>query len=172
MDVLCFFLLICTRINRTEEEFRTGHVEDSLNVPYLFFTPQGKTPKQLNCRWQYISGVSCPIEMFSLSIVLYGMWLFFLDSAGREKNPKFIEQIATHFNKEDIIVVVLLIIYLPIDLQINYIYRLCDYGHMIFILLVLVLIHILFSWKGCKSGVRSELACFDLMAAVRSLPPF
>jgi hypothetical protein len=70
---------------------------------------------------------------------------FFLDSAGREKNPKFIEQIATHFNKEDIIVVVLLIIYLPIDLQINYIYRLCDYGHMIFILLVLVLIHILFS---------------------------
>ncbi|XP_072148315.1 thiosulfate sulfurtransferase 16, chloroplastic [Setaria viridis] len=67
---------------RTEEEFRNGHVEDSLNVPYLFFTSQGK-----------------------------------------EKNPKFIEQVAAHFDKQDSIVV------------------------------------------GCKSGVRSELACFDLMAA-------
>ncbi|CAM0150929.1 unnamed protein product [Urochloa decumbens] len=68
---------------RTEKEFRNGHVVDSLNVPYLFFTSQ----------------------------------------AGREKNPKFIEQVAAHFDKQDRIVV------------------------------------------GCKSGVRSELACFDLMAA-------
>ncbi|CAN6195864.1 unnamed protein product [Urochloa humidicola] len=68
---------------RTEEEFRNGHVEDSLNVPYVFFTSQ----------------------------------------AGKEKNPKFIEQVAAHFDKQDSIVV------------------------------------------GCKSGVRSELACFDLMAA-------
>ncbi|PAN12307.1 hypothetical protein PAHAL_2G258000 [Panicum hallii] len=67
---------------RTEEEFRDGHVKDSLNVPYVFFTSQG-----------------------------------------REKNPQFIEQVAAHFDKQDNIVV------------------------------------------GCKSGVRSELACFDLMAA-------
>ncbi|XP_021318362.1 thiosulfate sulfurtransferase 18-like isoform X2 [Sorghum bicolor] len=67
---------------RTEEEFRNGHVEDSLNVPYLFFTSQG-----------------------------------------REKNPRFVAQVAADFDKEDNIVV------------------------------------------GCKSGVRSELACADLMAA-------
>ncbi|CAN6182223.1 unnamed protein product [Urochloa humidicola] len=67
---------------RTEEEFRNGHVGDSLNVPYLFFTSQGK-----------------------------------------EKNPKFIEQVVAHFDKQDSIVV------------------------------------------GCKCGVRSELACFDLLAA-------
>jgi hypothetical protein len=36
--------------NRTEEEFRKGHVEDSLNVPYLFFTSSGKALKiSLNC---------------------------------------------------------------------------------------------------------------------------
>uniref|UniRef100_A0A804RJZ7 Rhodanese domain-containing protein n=1 Tax=Zea mays TaxID=4577 RepID=A0A804RJZ7_MAIZE len=52
---------------RTEEEFRSGHVEDSLNVPYLFFTSQG-----------------------------------------REKNPKFIAQVAAGFDKEDNIVVVFL----------------------------------------------------------------
>ncbi|XP_066347582.1 thiosulfate sulfurtransferase 16, chloroplastic-like [Miscanthus floridulus] len=67
---------------RTEEEFKNGHVEDSFNVPYLFFTSQGK-----------------------------------------EKNPQFIAQVAADFDKEDNIVV------------------------------------------GCKSGVRSELACADLMAA-------
>ncbi|KAF8688354.1 hypothetical protein HU200_042316 [Digitaria exilis] len=67
---------------RTEEEFRNGHVKDSLNVPYVFFTSQG-----------------------------------------REKNLKFIKQVAAHFDKQDSIVV------------------------------------------GCKSGVRSELACSDLMAA-------
>ncbi|AQK42908.1 Rhodanese-like domain-containing protein 19 mitochondrial [Zea mays] len=76
---------------RTEEEFRSGHVEDSLNVPYLFFTSQGKS--------------------------------IFSSNSGREKNPKFIAQVAAGFDKEDNIVV------------------------------------------GCKSGVRSELACADLMAA-------
>ncbi|KAL6841454.1 hypothetical protein ACP4OV_028731 [Aristida adscensionis] len=67
---------------RTEEEYRKGHVENSLNVPYVFFTSQGK-----------------------------------------EKNPQFIEQVAAQFDKQDDIVV------------------------------------------GCKSGVRSELACADLIAA-------
>jgi predicted lactoylglutathione lyase len=45
-------------------------VKDSLNVPYVFFTSQG-----------------------------------------REKNPQFIEQVAAHFDKQDNIVVVLLMIY-------------------------------------------------------------
>ncbi|BAF14224.1 Os04g0249600, partial [Oryza sativa Japonica Group] len=67
---------------RTEEEFKKGHVENSLNVPFLFFTPQGK-----------------------------------------EKNTKFIEQVALHYDKEDNIIV------------------------------------------GCLSGVRSELASADLIAA-------
>ncbi|KAK3145185.1 hypothetical protein QOZ80_4AG0324850 [Eleusine coracana subsp. coracana] len=67
---------------RTEEEIRKGHVEDSVNVPYLFFS-----------------------------------------SSGTEKNPKFIEQVKAHFDKQDSIVV------------------------------------------GCRSGVRSQLACADLMAA-------
>ncbi|GJN36857.1 hypothetical protein PR202_gb25756 [Eleusine coracana subsp. coracana] len=47
---------------------------------------------------------------------------------GTEKNPKFIEQVKAHFDKQDSIVV------------------------------------------GCRSGVRSQLACADLMAAVRSIP--
>ncbi|KAF0926119.1 hypothetical protein E2562_021831 [Oryza meyeriana var. granulata] len=67
---------------RTEEEFKKGHVESSLNVPFLFFTPQGK-----------------------------------------EKNTKFTEQVALHYDKEDNIIV------------------------------------------GCLSGVRSELASADLIAA-------
>uniref|UniRef100_A0A0D9W2X6 Rhodanese domain-containing protein n=1 Tax=Leersia perrieri TaxID=77586 RepID=A0A0D9W2X6_9ORYZ len=67
---------------RTEEEFKKGHVQNSLNVPFLFFTPQGK-----------------------------------------EKNTKFTEQVALHYNKEDNIIV------------------------------------------GCLSGVRSELASADLIAA-------
>lgn len=48
----------------------------------------------------------------------------------------------------------------------------CVYSHNdLFILLVLLLIHLFFfHFKGCKSGVRSELACADLMAAVRSFP--
>uniref|UniRef100_J3LW73 Rhodanese domain-containing protein n=2 Tax=Oryza brachyantha TaxID=4533 RepID=J3LW73_ORYBR len=64
------------------EEFKKGHVENSLNVPFLFFTPQGK-----------------------------------------EKNTKFVEQVALHYYKEDNIIV------------------------------------------GCLSGVRSELASADLIAA-------
>ncbi|OEL29751.1 hypothetical protein BAE44_0009229 [Dichanthelium oligosanthes] len=91
---------------RTEEEFRNGHVKDSLNVPYVFFTSQGKSPKQLVFR-SYIGNTS-----------------------GKEKNPKFIEQI-------------------HVDL-----YLACSCADPHF-----------FSWKGCKSGVRSELACIDLMAA-------
>ncbi|KAL3527223.1 hypothetical protein ACH5RR_011879 [Cinchona calisaya] len=32
---------------RTEEEFKKGHVENALNIPYMFFTPEGmeKNPK-------------------------------------------------------------------------------------------------------------------------------
>ncbi|KAG8083521.1 hypothetical protein GUJ93_ZPchr0015g6813 [Zizania palustris] len=67
---------------RTEEEFKKGHVENSLNVPFFFFTSQGK-----------------------------------------EKNTKFTEQVALHCDKKDNIIV------------------------------------------GCLSGVRSELASADLIAA-------
>ncbi|KAG1361942.1 putative protein HIGH ARSENIC CONTENT 1, mitochondrial [Cocos nucifera] len=50
---------------RTVEEFNKGHLENAINVPYLFFTPQGK-----------------------------------------EKNPKFLEQVSLVCDKDDHIVVV------------------------------------------------------------------
>uniref|UniRef100_A0A0A8ZF57 Rhodanese domain-containing protein n=1 Tax=Arundo donax TaxID=35708 RepID=A0A0A8ZF57_ARUDO len=50
---------------RTEEELGKGHLQNSLNVPYMFIAPQG-----------------------------------------REKNPLFVEQVASLFNKEDLVVVV------------------------------------------------------------------
>ncbi|XP_016440736.1 thiosulfate sulfurtransferase 18-like isoform X2 [Nicotiana tabacum] len=31
---------------RTEEEFKKGHVENSLNIPYMFNTPQGRVKNQ------------------------------------------------------------------------------------------------------------------------------
>jgi len=43
-----------------------------------------------------------------------------MDSPGREKNPQFIEQVAAHFDKQDNIVVVLLMTS-PYGFQINYI---------------------------------------------------
>ncbi|KAL6629671.1 hypothetical protein ACP70R_029436 [Stipagrostis hirtigluma subsp. patula] len=49
---------------RTEEELSKGHLENSLNVPYMFITPQG-----------------------------------------REKNPAFVEQVASLFTKEEHVVV-------------------------------------------------------------------
>ncbi|XP_031495426.1 thiosulfate sulfurtransferase 18-like [Nymphaea colorata] len=49
---------------RTKEEFSNGHLENSINVPFLFFTPQG-----------------------------------------REKNPKFLEEVSSICCKDDHIVV-------------------------------------------------------------------
>lgn len=49
---------------RTEEEFKKGHVENSLNIPYMFNTPQG-----------------------------------------RVKNPKFMEQVSSAFDKEEKLIV-------------------------------------------------------------------
>ncbi|XP_031495013.1 uncharacterized protein LOC116260717 [Nymphaea colorata] len=50
---------------RTKEEFAKGHVKDAINVPYLFFTPQGK-----------------------------------------QKNPRFTEEVSAIFSKNDPIVVI------------------------------------------------------------------
>jgi hypothetical protein len=52
------------------------------------------------------------------------------------------------------------------------------HGMCVFILTMIFLSCLFFCWstcfsfKGCKSGVRSELACADLMAAVRPFPCF
>jgi hypothetical protein len=169
-------------------------VKDSLNVPYVFFTSQGKSPKQLPITavlrvrnflpklWdvQFVYCTECDL-----------VWI----PPGREKNPQFIEQVAAHFDKQDNIVVVLLMIYPflfrsivfighglcvfffwnePSKRAANYINKeegLCVfYAHIDLSLDCYCVDPLFFPSKGCKSGVRSELACFDLMAAVRSLP--
>ncbi|TVU33731.1 hypothetical protein EJB05_25564 [Eragrostis curvula] len=63
---------------RTEEELSKGHLDNSLNVPYMFNTPQGK---------------------HLASVVKFNAW------AGREKNPLYVEQVASLFSKEEHIVV-------------------------------------------------------------------
>ncbi|XP_019261059.1 PREDICTED: thiosulfate sulfurtransferase 18-like isoform X5 [Nicotiana attenuata] len=37
-----FQIWVSCNLNRTEEEFKKGHVENSLNIPYMFNTPQGR----------------------------------------------------------------------------------------------------------------------------------
>jgi hypothetical protein len=79
-------------IARTEEELSKGHLENSLNVPYMFITHQGNhlaTPSI----YVYIDSVT---KLTTTSSCL----------ARREKDPLFLEQVASLFNKEEHVVVV------------------------------------------------------------------
>ena len=148
-------------------------MKDSLNVPYVFFTSQGKSPKQLHISavphvrnffvpklWN-VQFVYCTV----LHVTLYGFtrkgeeppvhW------AGRgtfrqagQHSCGITDDLSLRFSDQ---------LYLEATACVFILI-------LIFFLIVIVLIHFFFPSKGCKSGVRSELACFDLMAAVRSLP--
>ncbi|XP_011624209.1 thiosulfate sulfurtransferase 18 isoform X1 [Amborella trichopoda] len=79
---------------RTKEEFSEGHLENSLNVPYLFNSLQGahtSQPKQL-VRGKH---VSCIL----ISKTNGGV------CSGREKNKQFVEQVKALCCKDDDIIV-------------------------------------------------------------------
>uniref|UniRef100_J3L8Q8 Rhodanese domain-containing protein n=1 Tax=Oryza brachyantha TaxID=4533 RepID=J3L8Q8_ORYBR len=61
---------------RTEEEMSKGHLHNSLNVPFMFFTPQGMPTPPANST-----------------------------AIGREKNPLFVEQFSSLVSKEEHVVV-------------------------------------------------------------------
>jgi hypothetical protein len=82
-------IVVTESITRTEEELSKGHLENSLNVPYMFITQQGK----------HLAAPS--IDSVTKLTTTYGCRL-----AGRENNPLFLEQVASLFNKEEHVVVV------------------------------------------------------------------
>ncbi|CAL9038328.1 unnamed protein product, partial [Musa banksii] len=61
---------------RTPEEFKRGHLQNAINVPYLFFTPQGE--------------LRSPFPLFL---------------PRKKKNPDFLEQVSLTCNKDDHILV-------------------------------------------------------------------
>ncbi|URE33160.1 RHOD [Musa troglodytarum] len=75
---------------RTPEEFERGHLQNAINVPYVFFTPQGE--------------LRSPFPLFlPRRIVSYTN----IDPlcSGKKKNPEFLEQVSLTCNDDDHIVV-------------------------------------------------------------------
>lgn len=78
-------------LNRTEEEYKKGHVHNSLNIPYMFNTPQGLS--SFFCVCIFISKLG---KMNDILVIL-----------GRVKNPKFMEQVSSACDKEEKLIVVI-----------------------------------------------------------------
>lgn len=95
-------LLNCFVLLRTEEEFKNGHVDvkNIVNVPYMFETPKGWFRFQFCCK---------PTLTFNLKYLCDSLVLVnvsYVDVTGRVKNPEFLEQVSSTFNKDDILIVV------------------------------------------------------------------
>lgn len=84
-------------IDRTEEEFKKGHVDfdGALNIPYMFNTPEGYF-------WSHF---------FTKKLLIIIKIVLILEKkdcvvSGRVKNPKFMEQVLPVCNKDDHLIVV------------------------------------------------------------------
>lgn len=76
--------------NRTEEEYKEGHLENSWNIPYMFDTPEGEV-----------------LSFIFVWILILNFYFFLINLiSGRVKNPKFLEQVLSAYSKEDRLVVV------------------------------------------------------------------
>ncbi|KAL5995612.1 hypothetical protein ACLOJK_025676 [Asimina triloba] len=73
---------------RTAEEFKKGHLESALNVPYMFITPDGTHNPPCS---MYISASVSSITI-CLSIKFLMLAFFILEFSDRVKNPHFLEQ--------------------------------------------------------------------------------
>ncbi|GJN12973.1 hypothetical protein PR202_ga31302 [Eleusine coracana subsp. coracana] len=84
---------------RTEEEIRKGHVEDSVNVPYLFFSSSGKAMRCLastGCRSGVRSQLACADLMaagFENVKNMEGGFLSWVENGFAVKKPEVQEEL-------------------------------------------------------------------------------
>ena len=92
-------------IHRTVEEFKKGHadVENILNIPYLFTTPEGTYIISGSVFWfVWDINIFCPGSRTSVKMIWVWVWI-----SGRVKNPEFLEQVQFACSKEDHLIVVI-----------------------------------------------------------------
>ena len=152
-----FWLWNLNWIHRTVEEFKKGHadVENILNIPYLFTTPEGTYIISGSVCWfVWDINISCTGSRTSAKMIWMWVWV-----SERLKIPEFLEQVQSACSKEDHLVVV--IFHLISGLNHNK-YNLDEFSEIVY----------LFSMNGCLGGVRSLAAASVLVNAVTSSSTF